>query len=214
MSFVTILMTWVGLNAAIPAAAQDPPRRPFELAASLGCAAPVGWAERGSRVSDTTFADVPFALDAGYRITRFLGVVANVRYGVAIPTLCRSASDCESSLGNDVALEIAARLYVPHIGPVAGLVDAGVGYEWLTTRLVDASGTSARAYRGPELFSIRIAAPFRLGARWTLGPVVGASFGTFTTYSLETNALSPSGDVPARAVHAWLSVGIRMGFSL
>jgi hypothetical protein len=214
MRLATILMTWAGLNAAIPAAAQAPPPRPFELAASLGCAAPVGSAERGSRVSDTTFAAVPFAFEVGYRLTRLLGVVAYGRYGVGIPTLCRSASDCESSLGSDVALEIAARLYVPHIGPVAGLVDAGVGYEWLATRLVDASGTSARAYRGPVLFSIRLAAPLRLGRSWTIGPVAGASLGTFTTYRLETNALSPSGDVPARAVHAWLSLSIRVGFAL
>jgi hypothetical protein len=165
-------------------------------------------------VSDTTFADVPIAFDAGYRLTRLLAIAAHVSYGVAVPTLCRSVSDCEASLGSDVALTIAGRIYLPQTGPFAALVDVGIGYEWLTTRLAEAGATSTRAYQGPVLFSMQITAPIRLGRRWTLGPFAGASFGTFTTYSLQTNARPLSGDVPARAVHGWLSLGLRVGLVL
>jgi hypothetical protein len=180
----------------------------FELGAGLGYAAPVGSAERGARVSDTTFGQVPISFHGAYRILDRVGVVARLQYGVAIPTQCASASECQSSLGSDVVLSLGARFALPRV-----IADASVGYEWLTTKLVDGDATSTRAYHGPVL-AVEVVAPFALGKRWTLGPALGASVGTFTSYALETNALSPSGGVPDRAWHAWLSVAVRVGFSL
>jgi hypothetical protein len=199
---------------ASSAAAEEPRPRQLDLAASTGYAAPFGEAERGSRVSDTAFGAVPFAIDAGYRLTRYVGIAVRARYSVTIPTLCQSASDCEASLGSDTALNLSARLYLPRIGSVAPLADVGLGYEWLTTRLVDAGATSTRSYGGPVLLALQAAAPVSLGERWTLGPALDVWLGTFTRYDLETNARSPAGNVPVRAVHAWLSLGIRLGLSL
>ena len=181
----------------------------FEIGAGLGYAAPVGSAERGARVSDTTVGQVPFALDAAYRLTERVGLVARFRYGVAIPTQCASTSECESSLGSDVFVLLGARFFLPKI-----VADASLGYEWLTTRLVDGGATSTRAYHGPVLLSLEVVAPFAVGTRWTIGPTLGASIGMFTSYALETNALSPSGAIPAHAWHAWLSLGVCVGSSL
>jgi hypothetical protein len=207
--------TLVALSlVASSASAEGPPPRRFELGASAGYAAPFGEAERGSRVSDTAFGAVPFAIDASYRVTPFVGVAARVRYGVTIPTLCQSASDCEASLGSDTGLSLTVRLHLPRIGRIAPLADVGLGYEWLTTRLVDAGASSTRSYGGPVLFALQLAAPVSLGERWTLGPALDASLGTFTGYDLVTNAQSPMGDVPVRALHAWLSLGVRLGLSL
>jgi hypothetical protein len=200
--------------AAPPAAAEDSSPRRIQLAVSAGYAAPFGEAERGSRVSDTAFGGAPLALDAAYRVTSFVGIAVLGRYSVTIPTLCSSASDCEASLGSDAALAIAARFYVPRVWLISPLVDVGMGYEWLTTRLVDAGATSTRSYGGPVLLSVQLAAPFHLGERWTLGPALGATLGAFTGYELRTNAQSPAGNVPARAPHEWLSLGVRVGFSL
>jgi hypothetical protein len=197
--------------AAAPAAAADPPRR-VELAASVGYAAPFGEAEQGSRVSDTAFGAVPFGVDGSYRLSSLLGVVLRMRYAVTIPTLCASASDCQASLGSDFLLGAAARFHLPRVWVVSPLADVGLGYEWLTTRLVDSGATSTRSYDGPVLLDLRLAAPFALGERLTLGPELGAAIGTFIHYDLRTNALSPSGGVPSRRVHAWLSVGVRIGF--
>jgi hypothetical protein len=199
--------------AGSPSFAQYDARR-FELAASGGYAAPFGEAEKGARVSDTAFGAVPFALDAAYRVTPFVGVAAHARYGVTIPTLCQSASDCEASLGRDTVLILSARFYAPRVWRLAPLLDVGIGYEWLTTQLVDAGATSSRSYGGPVVLAVQLAAPVRLGARWTLGPTLGGWLGTFTTYGLHTNAQSPAGDVPWRALHAWISPGVRFGISL
>jgi hypothetical protein len=194
-------------------AAGDALARRVEVGASLGYGAPVGNAERGSRVSDTTFGDVFFAADAGYRLTRIVGVAVRARYGLVIPTLCATASDCEASLGSDVALDLVARFHTPRIGPFQPLADVGLGYEWLTTRLVDSGAQSARSYGGPVLLVTRVAAPAALGDRWSFGPVLEASYGTFTSFELRTTARSFSGDVPWRTPHAWLSLGVRVGLT-
>ena len=186
----------------------------FEIAAMLGYAMPLGSAERGSQISDTTFGQVPFAIEAGYRLTSIVGVVARALVGVGIPTQCVTLAECESSLGSDVSFTLGARFFLPRIGPVEPIADAGLGYEWLTAKLADGDATSTRAYHGPVLLSLELAAPFSLGRRWTLGPMLGVSIGRFTSYALETNALSPSGAVPNGTWHGWLSVGIRAGLSL
>ena len=168
-----------------PAHAQE---RRFETAASLGYAFPMGSAERGSHLSDTTIGLVAFEVELSYRLTSALGLAASGRYSVAIPTLCQTASDCQSSLGNDAALAIVARFFLPRIGPVTPRADIGLGYEWLTTRLSDHRVASSRAYGGPLLLSAGAFAPFSLSARWSLGPSLKASLGKFIDYSFETPA--------------------------
>ena len=193
--------------------ANEPAGRPVAVAVSLGYAAPVGWAERGAGVSDTTFGTIPVIVDAAYRLSPVLGISTRAQYGIAIPTLCRSADDCIGSLGSDFAVSLAVRFYAPRLGPIAPFVDGGIGYEWLSTRLADAGGHSARSYQGPLFLSATLAAPFRLGRRWAIGPFVSAAAGTFTAFSLDTNVSIQSGNVPARAVHAWLTFGGRLEFS-
>jgi len=198
---------WLAARAA--AAGDQAPGR-LELGASVGVAAPLGGTERGERLRDTTFGAVPFALDAAYRIATRAGIAAHLHYGVVVPTLCPTASDCASSLGADVSAVVGARVHLPGRGPLAPIADVGVGYEWLTTRMSDAGAHSTRAHQGPVLVRLGLAAPFRFAGRWSFGPAADVSLGTFTAYALETNADSPAGRVPARALHAWVSVGARL----
>lgn len=195
---------------ASPAAGDELGRR-VEIGASLGYGLPFGDAERGSRVSDTTFGDVLLGVDAGYRLTRRVGVAVHAHYGIGVPTLCATASDCEASLGSDIGLELVARYHAPRIGPFAPQIDLGMGYEWLTTRLVDSGAQSARSYAGPVFVTARVTAPLGLGERWSVGPVLDGSYGTFTAFTLRTTAQSFSGDVPWRSPHVWLSLGVRAG---
>jgi hypothetical protein len=188
--------------------------RRIEAAASLGYAFPIGSAERGSRLSDTTIGLVPFAAQLAYRFANVVGVVASARYSVGIPPLCQTASDCQNSLGSDVALAIGVRFFLPRVGPVAPCADVGVGYEWLVTRLSDHDFTSTRSYRGPLLLSAEAFAPFSLSSRWMFGPALGASFGRFSDYSLETPAGHHDGSTADRAFHMWLFVGAQLQLRL
>ncbi len=180
---------------------------------ALGYAAPIGSTEHGDYLRDASFGLVPFAVDGAYRLLPRLGVAVHAQYGVGIPTLCRTAGDCMASLGSDVSAVLGLRYVGPRVATAAPLMDVGLGYEWLTTRLADAGAVSTRAHRGPVLLALWLALPFRLGERWTFGPVVGASVGTFTSYSLATDARLSSGEVHGYAVHGWTSVGVRLEFT-
>lgn len=184
----------------------------FDLGASIAYAAPVGAAEGGARVSDTTIGVVPLRLDAAYAIASSFGVAMAAAYAPAIPTLCQTAGDCISSIGSDVTISLRARALLPRLGPTAPRLDFGFGYEWLTTKLVDSGATSTRAYDGPLLAVLEAQAPFRLGSQWTLGPILGAMLGVFANEGLETNASRQSTPVPDRRAHAWLTFGLRVGF--
>lgn len=186
----------------------------LSVALALGYAAPQGSTERGDHLGDTAFGVTPFAVDGAYRLVQRLGVSVHAQYGVGIPTLCRTAGDCLASLGSEASAAVGLRYFGPRVGTAAPLVDVGVGYEWFATRLSEAGALSTRAHQGPVLLAVWLVWPFRLGARWTLGPVAGVSVGTFTSYSLTTNILRSSGDVAGHAVHGWLSVGARLEFVL
>ena len=181
--------------------------RKVEVSAAVGWSAPVGSSESGTRTSDTAIGMAPFALGAAYRASRLVGVAIGVRYGIAVPTLCTDASSCKSSLGADVALTLRARFYLPRFAGAAPHVDAGLGYEWMTTRLTDNGVASSRAFSGPLVLSASLASPFELGPRWSLGPFVAGDVGTFTSASVDGPGVHTSGSVPIHALHAWLTAG-------
>ena len=182
---------------------------PVEIGAAAAYAAPVGSAERGGAVSDTTFALAALDLDASYRFTRALGLVAFARVGAGIPTLCATTDDCVASLGRDVALALRARFFLPAWGRLEPHVDAGAGFEWGLAKLADSGVTSRRTWSGPIALSLEAAAPFRLSAHFSLGPVVGAQIGTFTSSTLETPAFTADRTGSGRTLHAWLSIAVR-----
>jgi hypothetical protein len=186
----------------------------FDVGATIAYATPVGSAERGAHVRDTTIGIVPLRLDVGYAFTRWIGLVATGAYAPAIPTLCQTAGDCVASLGSDVTLSLRTRVRFPSLGPTTPRLELGLGYEWFTTRLVDSGATSTRAYEGPIFALVEASAPLRLGSRWTFAPLIGALLGVFTSESLETNVGRQEGNVRDRAVHLWLTLGVRAGIDL
>lgn len=195
------------LLVAPSAAAEDR----WDVGGSIGYAAPVGSSQRGDKTSDTASALVPFSIDASYRATRNVGVAASLGYGVGVPTLCGSASECVSSLGHDVSFSVRAKVFLPSVFRFEPAIELGPGWEWLTTKLVDGGVETSRAYGGP-VFVVEASSPFRLGKRVTLGPVLGATVGTFTTARLDTPAFSRD-DFGGHAMHAWLSASLRCGVS-
>lgn len=198
------------LLAPAPARADEAPSR-VEVGAGIAYAAPVGSAERGSLVSDTAIAAVPLRVDVGYAVTRRVAFVAALAYAPVIPTLCQSAGDCISSLGTDVALSLRTRVLLARFGRMSTRLELGVGYEWLTSRLVDNGVASSRAYRGPVLLDVAFSAPLRIGARWTTGPVLSSMLGVFSDESLATPAFRQDARVPDSRPHGWLALGWRLG---
>jgi hypothetical protein len=183
----------------------------WDVGASLGYAAPVGFAQGGDAMSDTASALVPFSLDASYRATKQVGAGASLTYGIGVPTLCATESDCVASLGRDVSLALRARFFLPHFLRIEPTVDVGPGWEWLSTKLVDGAAESSRFHSGP-VFLMEASAPLRLGRHTALGPVLGATGGTFTTSRLGTPAFTRD-DSGGHSLHGWLSASLRCAIS-
>ena len=205
--FTVCLVTSLSQGALAAAAS---PAASLEVGASLGYSIPIANAERDARVRDTTFGAVPVSLDVAYRVRPQVGVVAQVQYGVGIPTLCKTAGDCRASFGTDVLVLLGVSLYAPHVGPMSPEGGLGIGYEWFTARLSDSGAHSSRGYEGPVVLWASVAAPFRLADRWTLGPVAQGAWGTFTGSSLRTNVGSVSANVAERSMHAWIQLAVRV----
>jgi len=184
------------------------------LGATLGAALPVGSLEAGSRISDTTFATVPFRLDAGVKLDRRLLVFFSMDYAFGIPTLCVTADDCTSSLGTDVLVIVGVRRAFPRLGPVTPELGWGFGYEWFTSRLSDSGVESSRHYRGPALAALELLAHFRLGRALRLAPTLRAVVGEFSHATLSGPGGETSGRVDGLALHGWLSLGARLGYDL
>lgn len=185
-----------------------PEERPWSVGLSLGYSFPVGSLEEASRVSDTTYGLVAVAPDVAYRIDPRLGIFVRGSYGVGVPTLCASASDCQDSLGSDVQLILGSRFSFERAIGRRFFGELGLGYEWYASTLSDEGVESTRRYRG-ALFSTRAGVDFGLGKHFSLGPIVDVCVGELSHSSFESPGVDRSGRVDGAAVHGWITLGLR-----
>ena len=212
---------WVGVAAvaavARPAAAADlPDTRPIAarlaLVGQLGYAYPVGSAEQGTDTRDVSFGIVPIALAASYDLSDRWTARARFQYAPNIPTLCADTSDCISSVGRDLSLTVGVGRALPAWRHARPELNLEVGWEWLTTKLVDSGVTSERSWNGPVAI-LELFVDLKTQGPWHLGPTVGFGAGFFSHFDLETPAGSTGGST-ATALHAWPSIGFRAGRQL
>lgn len=192
------------------------PARADAIGASVGWAFPAGSLEQGSKTADVTHGLGTLALDYRRALTPALSLVLFGRYGVAVPTLCVTASDCTSSLGRDVAVGLRvgyAFIELRDELPLIPRVELGVGWEWLTTKLHDGDSGASRSYAGPILASLELAGDARLSRRFTLSPTFSLMSGTFAHLSLGTPAGEASQWIGSRELHTWVSLSLRLSAS-
>jgi len=193
-------------------AISSPRFRAVQLGAELGYSFPWGDLERGSKVSDVVHGIVPFALEAGYRWNRQVSLVLEGAYGVGIPTLCATASDCKASLGHDIRIGVGGRFALPRIGPVLPQIRAIFGYEWFRSELTDNGVTSGRDYHGPILASVQAFGNFG-SENGGIGPFAAMSAGIFSRRTLDTPAFTWVSGVDAARIHLWFELGVRGAYS-
>ena len=194
--------------AALARHARADEERRIEVGTALGYAFPAGSLERGSRTSDVTSGVPLLELDGAYRVSRAWSVGAALSYGVAIPKLCATSSDCTSSLGHDETLALLGRWHVGQWGRFAPTVDAQLGYEWLGTSLSDNAAKSARSYRG---FAGELAANAMLDVSSTIaiGLRMELRGGVFHHAAVVASGVDASAPTDGSALHLWPALGVR-----
>jgi hypothetical protein len=182
---------------------------PIEASVSIGGAVPLGALEAGSSVRDVSFGVAPVELALSY-VHGLWGATVSGSYGISIPTLCGSSSECLASLGRDVTVGLFARYDPPRLWRVQPTVSIGLGYEWFRSKLEDGGATSSRSFHGIVLPIVDAYGGFGGGHRWRAGPFLRASAGRFTGGTLQGAGSGQAELARDRRWHEWVLVGFRI----
>jgi hypothetical protein len=179
------------------------------VSATLGYGYPTASAERGTDTRDVSFGVVPVSLLGSYDLGRRWNASVRALYAPNIPTLCASGADCFSSVGRDVWITAGVGRTLPRWRRVTPQLELEVGWEWLTTRLVDSGVTSERSWNGP-IASLGVFVNLASEGPWAFGPTASLGAGIFSRYRLDTPAARSAGAADT-AIHAWPIIGFRAG---
>ncbi len=174
----------------------------FTLGLRLGYGASMGDAYKGWGMSDYVGSQVPFQVDAMYRINPQLALGGYFSYGFAQPSgvgkdVCDSpgASCSISNLRVGVQGIYAFTQASPKFVPWAGV---GIGYE--ASSFDSGFGGGASDTTGWEYVNLQGGLNFKLSPLFGLGPYVMYSIGQYG--NIEGTS------IPEKGMHEWLSFGV------
>jgi hypothetical protein len=166
----------------------------------------------GSSLSDGVSGQIPLWVDAGYRITPNFYVGGFLQYGFAfIPN--NSTTGCGQSgvscSGHDVMFGVDAHYHVMPAAPFDPWVGLGFGYEILTFNLSQGSQSADVSASGWQFVNFQVGGDYHVTPSFGVGPFVALSLGQYSSASTSSGATSTSNDIPNKAMHEWLTFGLR-----
>jgi Outer membrane protein beta-barrel domain len=208
------------LLAALPAYAQEDEYDSGlgELSLNAGFALPLGNATGGNNstsMSDVINFAVPFGIQLGYRIGGVVFIGGTFSYGAfgspsssSFTACSNSGVSCHSSfLRGGVSAQwhpLGSRGLDPYVG-------LGLGYEWLNVSVSGNGADSSGQYGGFAWLDIPFGVDFRLSKAIRLGPYADFNLGEYRTANISSPS-SVSGNISPKAIHFWLSFGVRIVF--
>jgi hypothetical protein len=201
-------------------AAADVTATGIELGLRSGYSIPMGTLANGNAAnpnasisqSDIFSGKIPFWFDAGYRATPNFYVGLFFEYGlVFIPN--NNTTGCGtggvSCSGHDLMYGIDAHYHFIPDGPLDPWLGLGFGYESITA---SASGTNASGdltFTGFQFVDFQLGADYKFFPNLAVGPFAMFSLGQYSSISQSSGSLSGSQDIQNKAMHEWLTIGIR-----
>lgn len=177
----------------------------IKLGLRLGYALPMGDIAKDAKMSDAVSGMVPIWLDLGYMVTPNIMVGLYAQYGFVM--LSSDAKDACDALKVDCsATNMRFGLQGQyHLSPGESMnpwVGLGIGYEILTNKVDSESADTT----GLEFANIQGGADFKVGDSMAVGPFVSFSIGQYSK--------SDGEDIEEKAMHQWLTLGVKgtMGF--
>ncbi|HZZ83446.1 MAG TPA: hypothetical protein VFE30_02825 [Anaeromyxobacteraceae bacterium] len=174
------------------------------LSLRLAYAFPLGDYAGGVGLGDVYQGSIPLQLDVGWRLDDRWTVAAFFQYGFAwMGSNCPAGADCSARdlrLGAEVLYRILpGAQWVPWVG-------LGAGYEWArATRSLGPTAVDVTS-RGLELANVQLGADYQWGKSLSYGPYAAFTVGRFSTTTV--------GDLPDKALHHWLQLGLKGTFNL
>ena len=194
-----------------------PEHRGFQLALRTGIALPFGSVNGGTAMSDAFSAQAPLLLDLGWKVipNLFVGAFGGAAVGGAagqVDTTCQNLG--VSCVGVAYRFGIVAEWnFRPDktVNPWAGY---GVGYEIGSSSGDSAKNSVSNSVSGFDYAHLLGGVDFRLQDWFGIGPFVDAAIGSYDVAKNETNqggrVLDRGGAVTDKAIHIWLTLGVRI----
>ncbi len=175
------------------------------LGLRLGFAPVAGDVMKDVKMSDGIKSQIPFQLDALYRINKNVGIGGYFSYGFGqtATDACGTGVSCSATI---MRLGAQGTYTFDPSGQAVPWVGVGLGYEWTDV----SGGGDTFTLKGWEFLSLQGGADFAVSPQLAVGPFLGVSFGQYG----EAEAGGQTGSIPHTATHEWFQVGVRGKFDL
>ncbi|NVJ09820.1 outer membrane beta-barrel protein [Myxococcus sp. AM001] len=203
--------------------------RGFALGLRAGYSLPLGSAvgsDRGEApgMRDAYSGAIPLQVDVGYFFNSNVYLGAYFQYApVFLAEDCGADVSCSA---NQLRFGVNASYHFRASEKLMPWLGLGIGYELLDTKLSASAGdletVIGAGARGIEFASVQGGADYRVSDTFSIGPYLSLAAGVYQTATsrLETKNVPILGDISEsasesiddKAVHAWLSGGVRMQF--
>lgn len=179
----------------------------IKIGLRLGYSIPMGDSAKDSKLSDGISGVIPIWLDLGYMVTPNIMIGLYGMYGIAMlnSDIKDACDDCSAS---QMRFGLQGQY---HISPAASLdpwVGLGIGYEIMSFKAPNPVGTGTidADLKGIEFANIQGGADFKVSDALTVGP--------FLSFSLGQYSKSGDADIENKAMHEWLTLGVKGTFGL
>jgi hypothetical protein len=214
-----LVLAGLGVTAALSTTALAAPEDSgIDLGLRLGYGIPLGIIGQDLKLNDYVTGQVPIWIDAGYRFTPNIiaGLYFQYGFGFLADNICPSPADCSA---HDIRVGIQGQYrFLPKetANPWLGI---GFGYEWLglsvsATTPVGSIDASIDAH-GFEFVNLQGGVDFKVAEGVGIGPFLSFSLDEYSNASASTSGLaafSGSGEIQNKALHEWLTLGVRATF--
>lgn len=162
-------------------------------------------------MADLVAGQIPIWVDLGWQFSPSFMLGAYFSYGFVLPKgdLADACDEARSGCTlSDIRLGLQGQLSFSPGRSTDPWIGAGVGYEWFTLNIGDAT---ARAH-GWEFLMLQAGLDFGGDSGGsTIGPFAAFTFGQFSQASFKYGSIDESGSIDSdqRAMHNWLFVGVR-----
>ena len=157
-------------------------------------------------MSDYVGGMIPIWLDLGYMVTPTIMVGLYAQYGLLMGVKA-GGQDCPSGVscsGNDIRIGLQGQYHLSpgeSLNPWFGL---GIGYEMLNTKYSGGGVDVKGGAKGLEYANLQGGADFKVAESFAVGPFVSFSLGQYSKTSGDNSA-----DIPEKAMHQWLTLGVK-----
>jgi outer membrane protein W len=188
------------VNPSVAPSVDAAPGR-FVIGLRLGYALPMGSAAKNDKMSDNASGMIPIWLDLGYMISPNIMFGAYGQYGLVSLKNCNG--DCSA---RDLRLGLQGQYHFSPTEKFDPWFGLGIGYEKLSSTR---SGRD-ESLGGFEFVNLHAGMDYKVSPALGVGPFISFSLGQYSSAS----AGDISVDIPEKALHQWLTLGIRGAFTL